>query len=322
MKKVVVAVVVVLVVLIVVVLLGPFYTITEGEQAVVTRFGKIVSSATTAGLKMKAPFVDTVIKYPRKIMAWDGAPQIIPTAEKKFVYVDTTARWRIVDPQKFYESLGTITQAHSRLDDLIDGEVRTVISSNSFAEAVRNSNDILSYVKLPAAGQSESASVSPQSDALALDKISKGRKALSQVVVGVVAKIVPQFGMELDDVVIRQIKYSDELTKSVYDRMIKERNKEAERYRSEGLGEKDYWLGRMQNELDSIQSGAYKESETIKGDADAKAARIYALAYNQDPEFYSYWKALDSYRKLLPKFKKTLTTDPEYFKYLYRANAR
>jgi membrane protease subunit HflC len=108
----------------------------------------------------------------------------------------------------------------------------------------------------------------------------------------------------------------------VYDRMIKERNKEAERYRSEGLGEKDYWLGRMQNELDSIQSGAYKESETIKGDADAKAARIYALAYNQDPEFYSYWKALDSYRKLLPKFKKTLTTDAEYFKYLYRQNAR
>jgi membrane protease subunit HflC len=129
---------------------------------------------------------------------------------------------------------------------------------------------------------------------------------------------MPQYGMELIDIVIRQIKYSDELTKSVYDRMVKERNKEAERYRSEGLGEKDIWLGKMQNELDKIQSSAYKEAETLKGEADAKAAHIYAAAYNQDPEFYSYWKALDSYRKLLPKFRKTLTTDAEYFKYLYQ----
>jgi membrane protease subunit HflC len=104
--------------------------------------------------------------------------------------------------------------------------------------------------------------------------------------------------------------------------MVKERNKEAERYRSEGLGEKDFWLGKMQNELDSIQSTAYKQSETIKGEADAKAARIYAQSYSQDPEFYEFWKALDSYRKLLPKFRKTLTTDPEYFKYLYQEKAR
>jgi membrane protease subunit HflC len=322
MKKTVVVLVVIGIALVVLVLLGPFYTISEGEQAVVTRFGRIVATATTAGLKMKAPFLDTVNIYPRKVMAWDGAPQVVPTAEKKFVYVDTTARWRIVDPQKFYESLGTITQAHSRLDDLIDGEMRTVISSNSFAEAVRNSNEILKYVKLPAAGKAEGSSSVQQSDALALDTITKGRKMLSQQAIVNVQKVVPQFGMEVIDIVIRQIKYSDDLTKSVYDRMVKERNKEAERFRSEGLGEKDFWLGKMQRELESIQSGAYKQAESIKGEADAKAAAIYSRAYSPDPEFYQFWKAIESYRKLLPKFRKTLTTDAEYFKYLYNASGR
>ncbi len=134
--------------------------------------------------------------------------------------------------------------------------------------------------------------------------------------------IVPQFGIQVVSLLVRQIKYSDDLTKSVHDRMITERNKEAERYRSQGLGEKDFWLGKMQRELEFIQSDAYKHSETIKGQADAQAARIYAQAYNQDPEFYQFWKSLDSYQKLLPKFKKVLTTDAEYFRYLYQASGR
>lgn len=318
MKKLVVVGVVVVVALIVVLLMGPFYIISEGEQAVVTRFGAIVDTQTAAGLKVKAPFLDTVVKYSKKVQAWDGAPQVIPTAEKKFVYVDATARWQITDPQLFYESLGTVQQANSRLDDLIDGEIRTVISSNSFAEAVRNSNEIISRTPrrpelLQAVGSSE---------ALSLETIKKGRKQLSDEMLAVVQTTVPRFGFVVLDVVVRQINYSEELTKSVYDRMIKERNKEAERYRSEGLGEKDYWLGRMQNELDTIQSTAYKQAETIKGTADAKAARIYANAYSQDPEFYQFWKAIESYRQLLPKFRKVLTTDPEYFKYLYNINPR
>jgi len=320
-NKVVVTLVVIGVLLIIVVLLGPFYTVAEGYQTVVTRFGRIVATETTAGLKMKAPFLDTVTTYPKKLIAWDGAPQVVPTAEKKFVYVDSTARFRVVDPQKFYESLGSITQAHSRLDDLIDGEVRTVISSNNFAEAVRNSNDILTYVKEVSTAESE-GTVSPESEALELDKITKGRQMLSQQVLANVQKTVPQFGIEVLNILIRQIRYSDELTKSVYDRMIKERNKEAERYRSQGLGEKDFWLGKMQRELEFIQSNAYKQAETIKGVADADAARVYSQAYNQDPEFYEFWKATDSYRKLLPKFNKVLTTDAEYFKYLYQARGR
>jgi len=317
-KKLVVVGVVIVVALIVVLLMGPFYIIAEGEQAVVTRFGAIVDAQTNAGLKLKAPFLDTVVKYSKKIQAWDGDPQVIPTAEKKFVYVDSTARWKITDPQLFYESLGTVQQANSRLDDLIDGEIRTVISSNSFAEAVRNSNEIISRTPR----QPELLQAVGSSEALALETIKKGRKQLSDEMLAVVQTTVPRFGIEVIDVVIRQMNYSEELTKSVYDRMIKERNKEAERYRSEGLGEKDYWLGRMQNELDSIESTAYKQAETIKGEADARAARIYAVSYSQDPEFYQFWKAIESYRQLLPKFRKVLTTDPEYFKYLYNINPR
>jgi len=321
-KKVVVTLVVVGVLLIIVLVLGPFYTVSEGQQAVVTRFGKIVAIQTTAGLKLKAPFTDTVTIYPKKLITWDGAPQIVPTAEKKFVYVDTTARFKIMDPQKFYETLGTITQAHSRLDDLIDGEVRTIISSNNFSEAVRNSNDILTYVKTASTAVSDIGAQSPQSAALDLDTISKGRQMLSQAALTNVQKIVPQFGIQVLSLLVRQIKYSDDLTKSVHDRMITERNKEAERYRSQGLGEKDFWLGKMQRELEFIQSDAYKQSETIKGQADATAARIYAQSYNQDPEFYQFWKTLDSYQKLLPKFRKVLTTDAEYFRYLYQASGR
>ena len=313
MKKLVVIGVVIVVALIVVLLMGPFYVVNEGEQAVITRFGAIVNVQTAAGLKLKAPFVDTVVKYSKKIQSWDGEAQIIPTAEKKFVYVDATARWRITNPQLFYESLGTVLQADSRLDDLIDGEIRTVISSNNFAEAVRNTNEIISR----APRQPALLTAVGSSDALALETVRKGRKQLSDEMLAVVQTAVPRFGIELIDVVIRQINYSDELTQSVYQRMIVERNKEAERFRSEGRGEKDYWLGRMQNELNAIESGAYRQAETIKGEADARAARIYASAYAQDPEFYDFWKAIESYRQLLPKFRKTLTTDPEYFKYLY-----
>jgi len=321
MKKVVVTLVVIGVLLIIVLVLGPFYTVDEGQQAVVTRFGRIVATETKAGLKLKAPFLDTVTTYPKKLVSWDGDPQIVPTAEKKFVFVDATARFRIVDPRKFYESLGTLQQAESRLDDIIDGSVRTVISSNNFAEAVRNTNEILSYESTAQSAESD-GTASPESEALDLDRITKGRQTLSQQMLESVQSIMPQFGMEVINVLIRQIKYSDELTASVYDRMIKERNKEAERYRSQGLGEKDLWLGKMQRELDSIQSGAYRESEGIKGKADAEAARIYAQAYNQDPEFYEFWKAMESYRKLLPEFRKTLTTDADYFKYLYQARGR
>jgi len=317
MKKVVIVAVVIGLALIIFLLLGPFYTVQEGEQAVVTRFGRIVSVEVDAGLKIKVPFVDTVTKYSKKIISWDGAAQLIPTLEKKFVFVDTTARWKIIDPRLFYESVGSINQAQSRLDDIIDGEVRTIITKNNFAEVVRNSNDILDYVQVEQGISGEEEVSSVTSDAVSIDPIMIGRKELSSRMLQNVRRTTPQFGIDVIDIVIRQIKYSDELTVAVHARMIKERNKEAEKYRSEGFGEKDFWLGKMQRELESIQSTAYKEAEQIKGTADATAARIYNDAYGRDPEFYEFWKAIESYRKLMPKFRKTLSTDADYFDYLY-----
>lgn len=310
-------------------IVGPFYIIPEGEQSVVIRFGKIVQTQVNAGLKIRLPFIDKVVRYSKKILSWDGESQRIPTFENQFIWVDTTARWKIVDPKKFYESVGTVTQAQSRLDDVIDSGVRKIISGNSIREAVRNSNlindierrDVYLTNSSDDATDNESVSITNLTK-VEYAKIEKGRNQLSTEILAEAKQITPQYGIELIDIVIRQIKYSDDLTESVYNRMIKERNQIAEAFRSDGEGKKAAWIGEMNKELLSIKSGAYKTAEQIKGEADAKAAAIYAKAYNRDPEFYAFWKSLESYKEMLSKFNKTLTTEPEYFKYLYNKNGR
>ncbi len=154
------------------------------------------------------------------------------------------------------------------------------------------------------------------------EEIAKGRSILSDEIFEEAKQITPQYGIELIDIIIRQIKYSEDLTESVFNRMIKERNQIAQAFRSDGQGKKAAWVGEMERELLSIESGAYRTSEKIKGEADAKAAAIYAQAYRQNPEFYSFWKSLESYRKMLPNFRKTMTTDPDYFNYLYNMQGR
>jgi membrane protease subunit HflC len=329
MRKLIVILVVIVVAILLFLALGPLYTIEEGRQAVVVRFGRIVNVDTEAGLKVKLPLVDKVKRYPKKILSWDGEAQRLPTEENQFIWVDTTARWRISDPQKFYESVGTITQAQSRLDDVIDSEVRKIISRNSIREAVRNSN-VINQIERKNVYQTSSESPEEEdvSESIAVfskivyDEIKKGRTVLSREMLEEAKKITPQYGIELIDIVIRQIKYSDDLTESVYNRMIKERNQIAQAFRSDGEGKKAAWIGRKERELRSIQSEAYRKSEEIKGEADAKAAAIYAQAYRKNPEFYTFWKSIESYRKMLPKFKKTLTTDPDYFNYLYNMQGR
>jgi membrane protease subunit HflC len=328
MKKTITVLVVVAVVFILFLITGPFYIVEEGEQAVVIRFGRIIEVQQNAGLKIKVPFVDNVTKYPKKMLAWDGESQRIPTRENQFIWVDTTARWRITDPKLFYESVGSITAAHSRLDDVVDSTVRKVISRNPLLEAVRSSNIINQIERTSVYQVGSTVEGEPAAEALGIDtrvvyeEVQKGRKVLSDEMFNDASAITPQYGIKLIDIIIRQIKYSDELTESVYRRMIKERNQIAQAFRSDGEGRKAAILGEMQRELQSIQSDAYKQAEDIKGQADAQAASIYAAAYNRNPDFYEYWKALDSYRTLLPKFKKTLTTQPDYFKYLYNQNGR
>ena len=322
MKKGVTVAVVVLFLIIVFLMLGPLWVLQEGEQAVLLQFGRIVASHREAGLKLKTPVIDRVVKFPKKIQSWDGAAQRIPTQENQFIWVDTTARWRIDDPGKFYESVTTIDQAASRLDDIIDSEVRKIISRNPLTEAVRDS-DVINQIErrnvfaTTGADEIDDSVIVDTFTQVTYPNILKGRTDLSDEVLTEARILIPQFGIDLIDVVIRQIKYSDDLTESVYNRMIADRQQIAQAFRSDGEGQKADWLGRRSRELNVILSGARRTAEEIKGEADAEAANIYADAYNQDPEFYEFWKAVEAYRMLMPKFRKTLTTDAEFFKYLY-----
>ncbi|HAP55251.1 MAG TPA: protease modulator HflC, partial [Spirochaetaceae bacterium] len=248
------------------------------------------------------------------------------TKENQFIWVDATARWRIADLVKFYESVTSLDNAYGRLDDVIDSVVRTVISSNYLREAVRDSDEILK-TKVVETFQTGDALGSSSLEELTIsqtqyEKIEKGRRVLSNEMIGIVSSIVPEFGIEVIDIIPRQIKYSDELTDSVYQRMIKERNQIAQAFRSYGEGKKAEWLGKLENERRSVLSSAYAKSETLKGTADAEATRIYAEAYGKDPSFFEFWKAMESYKTTIPGLKKTLSTDMDYFKYLYSPRGR
>jgi membrane protease subunit HflC len=311
-------------------LLGPFFMVDEGELAVVVRFGKIEKVETTAGLKFKVPIVDHVTKYPKKIQSWDGDAELLPTEESQFIWVDTTARWKITDLKLFYESVGTISQAHSRLDDVIDSTVRKIIARNSLREGVRNSNIInqierkdvfKTRVGVGEPVDKENLAFTTYTD-IKYENIQKGREQLSDVMLSEARQVTPQYGIELIDIIIRQIKYSDDLTQSVYNRMIKERNQIAQAFRSEGEGEKAEWMGKLEKELLSIQSNAERQAKEIKAKADGEALIIRNRAYNRDTEFAEFWMALVQYQKVLPTMKKILTTDLEFFKYLYRMMGR
>ena len=242
MKKALITLGIVVALVIILIILGPIYILSEGEQSVVTRFGAIVKVETTPGLKFKMPFVDTVVRYSSKILSWDGDAQRIPTKENQFIYVDPTSRWLISDPKRFYETVKTVENAQLRLDDILDSTVRTVISENYLNEAVRNSNrinqmtvveEVSSIEDLEAAERLRSLTVSNTQQ----ESIKVGRQGLSDRMLELAGNYTKEYGITLIDVVIRQIKYSDDLTESVYQRMIKERNQIAEAYRSYGRGQ-------------------------------------------------------------------------------------
>ncbi|GMO39558.1 MAG: protease modulator HflC [Termitinemataceae bacterium] len=333
MKKTVPVIIVILAIVIGIGFAGPLFTVDEGEQAVIVQMGRLVRVIDKAGLHLKAPFIDTIVRYPKRIMSWDGEPKSMPTREKQYIWVDVIARWRIADPAKFYESVSTLSSATLKLDDIIDSEVRTVVAENDLRESVRNSNLIIERtiakesVELGAdaseydmvQAQQVSGIVQPESNA---EPIQIGRRKLAEEILSRSRKIVSQYGIELIDVVTRQIRYSDELTQSVYARMIKERNQIAQAFRSDGEGKKAEWLGKTDNEERSILSGAYESAEKIRGEADAQASSIYAGAYNKDRSFFEFWRATESYKTTISSFDKTLSTNMDYFKYLYSPSGR
>lgn len=304
---------------------GPFYIINEGEQVAVTRFGSIVDSHTEAGLYFKIPFLDKITKYPKLILSLDGDEQRIPTKEYQYIIVDTTARWKITDPVKFYQNFITLDNAYNKLSDIIDSSTRTVITRNRLSEIVRSSN-IINTVK------TNNEELNEDEDTKEIDSlvnantqneiVLKGRNALCKEMTLEAKKQISEFGIELIDIVPRQVKYSDELTDSVYSRMIKERNQVAQAYRSLGEARKAKWLGKLENDKSKILSEAYSKSEEIKGNADAQAAKIYAEAYNKDPDFYTFWKSMESYKQNLKNYPATFSTNMDYFKYLYNSDGK
>ncbi|MCL2880794.1 MAG: protease modulator HflC [Treponema sp.] len=327
MKKLVTFVVVVLIIIVAIFVIGPFYVIDEGEQAVIVQLGKITEVITDAGLHIKVPFIDDVVRYPKKIMSWDGEQKGIPTREKQYIQVDVTARWRISDPKQFYQSIRTTEAAYQKLAEVIDSEVKTVVAENYFNESVRNSNLIMER-------QSTTDDLGLGSDLdpgiissaiqteVTYEPIAKGRRQLAAEILSRSRRMVPEYGIELIDIITRQIKYNDELTQSVYARMIKERNQIAQAIRSEGEGRKADLLGQMERERMTLLSEAYQKAETIRGTADAEATRIYAEAYGKDRDFFTFWRSIESYRTTVPNFSKTLSTDLDYFKYLYSPTGR
>lgn len=321
MKKLITVLVIIALLLVVFLLLGPFYILSEGEQAVVTRFGKIVDTQTESGLKFKMPLVDNVVKYSSKLQSWDGEAQRIPTSENQFIWVDATARWYIADPALFYETVGTVSSGLGRLNDIIDSTIRTVISENSLNEAVRSTNQINEINIVEDFQDVDSAEDAQTLQTLTAtttvqQSIEIGREGISNMILEQASAFTDTYGIALEDVIIRQIRYSDDLTESVYERMIKERNQIAEAYRSYGRGQLAEWQGTTERDMNTILSEAEAEAARIRGEADAEASRIYSESYSADPEFFEFYSTMQSYRNTIPSMNKILSTDSEYFKYI------
>lgn len=286
------------------------YVVDETEQVVITQFGKVVGSPKTeAGLYFKIPFIQNATYFPKNLLEWDGDPGQIPTLEKTYIWVDTFARWKIIDPVKFFQTINNTVGALGRLDDIIDPAVRNFITSYKLIETVRTSNRALDTMEIGLADikKEEAETYS----------ITTGREKITKGILQQARPKLAKFGIDLVDVKIKRINYVEEVRKSVYGRMIAERKQIAEKFRSEGKGEAQKILGEKEKELKRITSEAYKTAELIRGDADARATKIYAEAFSKDPEFYSFVKTLEVYSSIIDeKSSLILSTDSEFLKYI------
>ena len=305
-KNIVIGVIVFIVLL---VLSGAVFTVDETQQCIITQFGDPVGDPiTSAGLHFKMPIIQKATFFEKRIMEWDGDRNEIPTKDKKYILLDTFARWRIADPLKFYQSVNNERAALGRLDDIIDGITRDFISENVLIEVVRNSNRVLAV-----ASEGETGFIDPADSLL----IEHGRLKITAQILEKVQQTIPQYGIEVLDILIKQVNYNEEVRKKVFDRMISERRRIAQLYRSQGQGRRAEIEGEMKKELQRIDSEAYRTAQEIKGRADAEATQIYANAYTRDPQFYSLIQTLDSYRQTLDSTSTLiLSTDSEYLKYL------
>lgn len=288
---------------------GAVFVLDESKQAVITQFGNPIGDPiTAAGLHFKTPFIQRAHYFEKRLLDWDGDPNQIPTRDKKYIWIDTTARWKISDALKFLQSVGSEIGAQARLDDIVNAATRDVITSHLLVETVRNTNRIL---------ESKEAGEDFVVAEEALERIEVGRQVLSGEILKKARVLAPQYGIELVDVRIKRINYVEAVRRKVYERMIAERKRAAEKYRSEGRGKSAEIEGQVGKELKLITSEAYRTSEELRGKADAQVIKIYADAYNKDPDFYSFTKTLETYRETIDQNSTLiLTTDSDYYKYL------
>jgi membrane protease subunit HflC len=284
------------------------YTVAENEQVIITEFGKIIGSTVKdPGLHWKVPLIQDVHRFDKRWLEWEGASNQIPTRDKKYIWIDAFARWRISDPTKFYKRLRDEPSAQSRLDDIVDGEIRNVIANHDLIDIVRST---------PRAFERGDEADDTQTDEGAFTP-TIGREKLAVMVLEKAATVMPDYGVELSDIKIKHVNYVESVQQKVFERMISERKRIAERYRSEGQGKRAEIEGKVERELLRIRSEAYEKAEEIRGRADAEAAHIYAEAYNRDPELYAFVKTLDTYKGIMDeKTDLVLSTDSPLLKYL------
>lgn len=304
----------VLALLVVITVASSFYVVREWEQVVITQFGDPVGEPVTeSGLHLKLPFVQKVNRFEKRILIWDGERNQIPTDDKRFIWVDTTARWRIREPLVFLQSVRSVQGAQFRLDDYLDSAVRDVIGRNKLVEAVRLTNRVLDVVS------SEEEEADSPLEKERRERIEKGRDALVEAMLEAARPKVEELGIELIDLRIKRINYVESVRESVYERMISERQRIAEQYRSEGRGKKAEIEGQQARDEKKIRSEAYREAQEIIADADAEAARIFAEAYETDPDFYAFYRTLEAYQDVIGR-NHTLVVSPDSDLYRYLRN--
>ncbi len=295
-----------------VVAFASIYTLDETQQAIIVQFGAPVGDPVTEpGLHFRVPFIQEVRRFDKRLLAWDGDPNQIPTVEEQFISVDTTARWRIVDPLVFLQSVQNEQGAQSRLNDILDSVVRDKIASSSLVEIVRSKDWKVSEEDL------QRTMVAESDEEILLQEVVSGREELVQSILETAQLQMPRYGIELVDIRIKRINYVESVQKQVFERMIAERQRMAEQFRSEGEGRAAEIGGETERMIAEIKSEARRDADIIRGEADAEATRIYNEAYGRDAEFYAFFRTLESYADALGKGV-TLVVDSnsDYFQYL------
>lgn len=302
------------IIVIVLVFGGVFYIVNESEQVVITQFGKPIGDpVTTPGLKIKKPFLETANYFDKRFLAWDGEPKQVSTRDKRFININTYARWRISDPLQYAKRLFDESKALTRLGSVLEGATQNAIANHDLIELVRSSNR--EYI-----GNNEEDNEQSSKEKTI---IKNGRDELTREILNLAKNSTKDLGIEILDFQFKRINYVPEVRSKVYERMISERKRIAEEFRSQGAGQAARISGQKDRDLKEITSDAYRRSQEIKGRADAKAANIYAAAYNKDPSFYRFMKTMEVYKKTLDKETVlVLSTDGEFLKYLSLKNEK